>query len=110
MEITELEMVEVNTHLKMVNRAYQKFQVQRTAIETLESEFQDFFNFLVEQKGGDPNKQYQLDLENNRIIEQVEAPTEQAVSNNGQNPSGSFSDEVRAEVVPNLQDEKVSKV
>ena len=45
MEITELEMVEVNTHLKMVNRAYQKFQVQRTVIETLESEFQDFLIF-----------------------------------------------------------------
>ena len=48
MQITELEMVEINTHLKLVNRAYQKFQAQRTVIETLESEFQEFFNFLVE--------------------------------------------------------------
>ena len=100
MDITEVEFVEINTHLKLINKSYQRFQVQKTVVETLEGDFQEFFNFLVETKGGDPNKQYQLDLENKQIIEQ-EAGQQSFGSNNGQNPDANtgFSDEVKSEVI-----------
>ena len=102
MEITDVEMIEINTHLKLINKSYQKFQTQRTVVETLEGEFQEFFNFLIENKGGDPNKQYQLDLENKQIIEQEgnpQANQKSFNSNNGQNPNPGFSDEVKSEVI-----------
>ena len=102
MEITDVEMIEINTHMKLINKSFAKFQTQRTVVETLEGEFQEFFNFLIENKGGDPNKQYQLDLENQQIVEQdSNLPPG---SNNGQKPG--FSDEIKSEVVAK---EKVSQ-
>ena len=100
MDITEVEFVEINTHLKLINKSYQRFQTQKTVVETLEGDFQEFFNFLIETKGGDPKKQYQLDLENKQIVEQEESQ-QSFGSNNGQNPNANpgFSDEIKSDVI-----------
>ena len=76
-----------------------KFQQQRLVVQSLEEEFQGFFNAVVEAKGGDPNKQWQLDLENKQIVENQEGEMP-VQSNNGSQPAGeaSFSDEVQPEV------------
>ena len=68
MKLTDIEMAEVQTHIKIVNKAYVKLQQQRNVVQSMEEEFQDFFKELVDRKGGDPEKEYQLDLENKVII------------------------------------------
>ena len=85
MEINEIEMAEIQTHIKLVNKSYMKMQQQRGIVQNLEEEFQVFFKELVEKKGGDPEKEYQLDLENGLIIE---AQTQEQVDtrNNGSQP------------------------
>ena len=85
MEINEIEMAEIQTHIKLVNKSYMKMQQQRGIVQNLEEEFQVFFKELVEKKGGDPEKEYQLDLENRLIIEaQTQAPVD--ASNNRSQP------------------------
>ena len=69
MDINDNEMIEIQTQLRLVNNAYFKFNQQRAIVQNLEEEFQNYFNGIVEQKGGDPEKQWQLDLENKQIIE-----------------------------------------
>ena len=97
-------MVEVQTHIKLVNKAYVRMQQQRSVVENMEQEFQEFFKELVGRKGGDPEKEYQLDLENQTIIEaQPQAQSNPEVSNNGSQPveSGGLSpvsEEVEFEV------------
>ena len=99
LEINDTEIIEIQTHIKILNNAYGKFQQQRLVVQSLEEEFQGFFNAVVEAKGGDPNKQWQLDLENKQIVENQESEMP-VQSNNGTQPEGqaSFTDEVQAEV------------
>ena len=74
MDINEQEMIEIQTQLRLVNNAYFKFNQQRAVVQNLEEEFQNYFNNLVEQKGGDSEKQWQLDLDNKRIVEAQSPP------------------------------------
>ena len=43
MKINDMEMVEIQTHIKLVNKAYVKMQQQRSVVENMEQEFQEFF-------------------------------------------------------------------
>ena len=81
MDINENEMIEIQTQLRLVNNAYFKFNQQKAIVQNLEEEFQTYFNGIVEQKGGDPEKQWQLDLDNKQIVEAQESPVG---ANNGQ--------------------------
>lgn len=72
MDINDNEMIEIQTQLRLVNNAYFKFNQQRAIVQNLEEEFQTYFNAMVEQKGGDSEKQWQLDLENKQIVEAPE--------------------------------------
>ena len=86
MDINENEMIEIQTQLRLVNNAYFKFNQQRAIVQNLEEEFQNYFNGIVESKGGDPDKQWQLDLENRKIVEAPEGQ-EQPVANPNNNSS-----------------------
>ena len=86
MDINEQEMIEIQTQLRLVNNAYFKFNQQRAIVQNLEEEFQNYFNGIVEQKGGDSEKQWQLDLENKQIVEAQDPPVG---VNNGQQPQQS---------------------
>ena len=90
MDINENEMIEIQTQLRLVNNAYFKFNQQRAVVQNLEEEFQTYFNNLVEEKGGDSEKQWQLDLENKQIVEAPEGQGQQQVvaspGNNSSNP------------------------
>ncbi len=99
LEINDTETIEIQTHIKILNNAYGKFQQQRLVVQSLEEEFQGFFNSIVEAKGGDPSKQWQLDLENKLIVEALEDQSLMQ-GNNGTQPIGEsqFADEVQAEV------------
>ena len=57
MDINDNEMIEIQTQLRLVNNAYFKFNQQRAIVQNLEEEFQNYFNGIVESKGGDPEKQ-----------------------------------------------------
>ena len=46
MEINEIEMAEIQTHIKLVNKSYMKMQQQRGIVQNLEEEFQVFFKEL----------------------------------------------------------------
>ena len=98
MDINEQEMIEIQTQLRLVNNAYFKFNQQRAVVQNLEEEFQNYFNNLVEQKGGDSEKQWQLDLENKRIVEAPEGEERpQPIANPGNNssqPTSTVSDDV----------------
>ena len=98
MDINENEMIEIQTQLRLVNNAYFKFNQQRAVVQNLEEEFQNYFNNLVEQKGGDSEKQWQLDLENKRIVEAPEGEgNAQPIANPGRNssqPTSTVSDDV----------------
>ena len=83
MDINENEMIEIQTQLRLVNNAYFKFNQQRAIVQNLEEEFQTYFNGIVEAKGGDTEKQWQLDLDNKRIVEAQSPPVGE---NNGQPP------------------------
>ena len=91
MDINEQEMIEIQTQLRLVNNAYFKFNQQRAVVQNLEEEFQTYFNNLVEQKGGDSEKQWQLDMENKKIVEAPEGQVEQQViaspGNNSSKPT-----------------------
>ena len=77
LEINDTEIIEIQTHIKILNNAYGKFQQQRLVVQSLEEEFQGFFNAVVEAKGGDPELQYTLDLDNAQLIEFQEENTEE---------------------------------
>ena len=83
MDINDNEMIEIQTQLRLVNNAYFKFNQQRAIVQNLEEEFQNYFNGIVEQKGGDPELQWQLDLDNKKIVEAQNPPVG---ANNGQPP------------------------
>ena len=91
MDINDNEMIEIQTQLRLVNNAYFKFNQQRAIVQNLEEEFQNYFNGIVETKGGDSEKNWQLDLENKQIVEAPEAPEgqgkPQTVANPGSNSS-----------------------
>ena len=74
MDINDNEMIEIQTQLRLVNNAYFKFNQQRAIVQNLEEEFQNYFNGIVETKGGDSEKNWQLDLENKQIVEAPETP------------------------------------
>jgi hypothetical protein len=101
LEINDTELIEIQTHIKILNNAYGKFQQQRLVVQSLEEEFQGFFNAVVDAKGGDSSKQWQLDLENKQIViaPEAEMPVQ---SNNGTQPEGQaqLSDDAQAEVTP----------
>ncbi len=96
MDINEQEMIEIQTQLRLVNNAYFKFNQQRAVVQNLEEEFQNYFNNLVEQKGGDSEKQWQLDLENKRIVEAPEGENQPITNpgNNSSQPISTVSDDV----------------
>ena len=88
MDINDNEMIEIQTQLRLVNNAYFKFNQQRAIVQNLEEEFQNYFNGIVEQKGGDPEKQWQLDLENKQIVEAPEGEGQpQTIATPGGNSS-----------------------
>jgi hypothetical protein len=92
MDINDNEMIENQTQLRLVNNAYFKFNQQRAIVQNLEEEFQNYFNGIVETKGGDSEKNWQLDLENKQIVEAPEGqgqgrPQPQAIANPGNNSS-----------------------
>ena len=88
MDINDNEMIEIQTQLRLVNNAYFKFNQQRAIVQNLEEEFQTYFNGIVEQKGGDPEKQWQLDLENKQIVEAPEGEgQQQTIASPGSNSS-----------------------
>ena len=91
MDINDNEMIEIQTQLRLVNNAYFKFNQQRAIVQNLEEEFQNYFNGIVEQKGGDPEKQWQLDLDNKQIVEAQDPP---AGANNGQQPQSSQTPQI----------------
>jgi hypothetical protein len=86
MDINDNEMIEIQTQLRLVNNAYFKFNQQRAIVQNLEEEFQNYFNGIVETKGGDSEKNWQLDLENKQIVEAPEGQG-QPVANPGNNSS-----------------------
>ena len=83
MKLNDIEMAEIQTHIKLVNKSYMKMQQQRGIVQNLEEEFQNYFNGIVESKGGDTEKQWQLDLDNKQIVEAQSPPVG---ANNGQPP------------------------
>ena len=85
MDINDTEMIEIQTQLRLVNNAYFKFNQQRAVVQSLEEEFQNYFNGLVEQKGGDSEKQWQLDLENKLIVEAPEGQSQAIATPGGNN-------------------------
>ena len=90
MDINDNEMIEIQTQLRLVNNAYFKFNQQRAIVQNLEEEFQNYFNGIVEAKGGDSEKQWQLDLENKQIVEAHEGQEQgkpQPIANPGSNNS-----------------------
>ena len=88
MDINDNEMIEIQTQLRLVNNAYFKFNQQRAIVQNLEEEFQNYFNGIVETKGGDSEKNWQLDLENKQIVEAPEGQEQpQTVANPGSNSS-----------------------
>ena len=86
MDINDNEIIEIQTQLRLVNNAYFKFNQQRAIVQNLEEEFQNYFNGIVEAKGGDSEKNWQLDLENKQIVEAPEGQG-QPVANPGSNSS-----------------------
>lgn len=100
LEINDSEIIEIQTHIKILNNAYGKFQQQRLVVQSLEDEFQSFFNSKVEEKGGSLEKQWQLDLENKFIVEAENVEQPPVMGNNGTQPDGQFSDAVEAEISP----------
>ena len=68
-DITQDEVVELRTRINIINVAYDKLNKQRFACKQLEEDFQDFFKGMVAEKGGDPELQYTLDLDNAQLIE-----------------------------------------
>tara|TARA_Y100000034_G_C6881353_1_gene403909 strand:- start:653 stop:973 length:321 start_codon:yes stop_codon:yes gene_type:complete len=82
MDINENEMIEIQTQLRLVNNAYFKFNQQRAIVQNLEEEFQNYFNGIVESKGGDSEKQWQLDLENKKIVEAPEGEGKPVANSN----------------------------
>ena len=50
LEINDSEIIEIQTHIKILNNAYGKFQQQRLVVQSLEDEFKYFFNSKVEEK------------------------------------------------------------
>ena len=97
MKINDMEMVEIQTHIKLVNKDYVKMQQQRSVVENMDQEFQEFFKELVNRKGGDPEKEYQLDLENKTIIE-AQGQTSPEVANNGSQPDNSSLSPIKEEL------------
>ena len=97
MDINDNEMIEIQTQLRLVNNAYFKFNQQRAIVQNLEEEFQNYFNGIVEQKGGDPEKQWQLDLENKAIVEAPEGQ-QQPIASPGNNSSSPITPTVQEEV------------
>ena len=86
MDINDNEMIEIQTQLRLVNNAYFKFNQQRAIVQNLEEEFQNYFNGIVESKGGDPEKQWQLDMDNRKIVEATAGQEQQqAIANPGNN-------------------------
>ena len=76
-DITNDQVVELRTRINIINVSYDKLNKQRFACKQLEDDFQEFFKALVEAKGGDPELQYTLDLDNAQLIEFQEENTEE---------------------------------
>ena len=68
-DISNDQVVELRTRINIINVSYDKLNKQRFACKQLEDDFQEFFKALVESKGGDPELQYTLDLDNAQLIE-----------------------------------------
>lgn len=76
-DISNDQVVELRTRINIINVSYDKLNKQRFACKQLEDDFQEFFKALVESKGGDPELQYTLDLDNAQLIEFQEEATEE---------------------------------
>jgi hypothetical protein len=76
-DITNDQVIELRTRINIINVSYDKLNKQRFACKQLEDDFQEFFKVLVESKGGDPELQYTLDLDNAQLVEFQEEATEE---------------------------------
>ena len=61
-KIEQIEVMELQTRIKIINDAYDKLNKHRFSCEQLEDNFKEYFKGLVSERGGDPDLQYTLNL------------------------------------------------
>lgn len=77
LQLNETELVEAQTHIKLVQKAYKKVESAQYAAKELEGDFKEYITNCISMKGGDPDLQYQFDTDTGSL-ELIEIP----ISNN----------------------------
>ena len=76
--LDDTQKVQVQTHLDLIQKAYNKVQAQQFAATELEKDFQTFINGVISDNGGNPDDQYTYNLETGTL----EVAPENASGNN----------------------------
>ena len=64
LDLTQDELVEAKTHINLIQKSYRKLESAQYAVRELEGDFRDLITLHIQQKGGDPELQYNLNLYN----------------------------------------------
>ena len=87
-QLSDTELVEAQTHINLIQKAYRKLESAQYATRELENDFRDLINVHIQQKGGDPNQQYTLNTDTG-ALEVVTEEQQQAQQQLGQPGSNS---------------------
>ena len=88
-QLSETELVEAQTHINLIQKAYRKLESAQYATRELENDFRDLINVHIQQKGGDPEQQYTLNTDTGALEVVTEEMQQQAQQQLGQPDSNS---------------------
>ena len=77
-QLSETELVEAQTHINLIQKAYRKLESAQYATRELENDFRDLINVHIQQKGGDPEQQYTLNTDTGALEVVTEEMQQQA--------------------------------
>ena len=86
LDLTQDELVEAKTHINLIHKSYRKLESAQYAVRELEGDFRDLITLHIQQKGGDPELQYNLNTDTGSL-EPVQQDQLEEGSQNGNMPS-----------------------
>ena len=86
LDLTQDELVEAKTHINLIQKSYRKLESAQYAVRELEGDFRYLITLHIQQKGGDPELQYNLNTDTGSL-EPVQQDQLEEGSQNGNMPS-----------------------
>lgn len=94
LDLTQDELVEAKTHINLIQKSYRKLESAQYAVRELEGDFRDLITLHIQQKGGNPELQYNLNTDTGSLepVQQQEEGSQNGdiPSEESLDPSGNF--------------------